>query len=501
MNMRATRLPLPTDPSPEVINALLREDLYSFSVKAFQQVFPGIEYLPSWHHKVIAHHLMQVLDGKITRLIINVPPRSLKSYLSVVSFVAFMLGRRPSANVVCVSYSQELANKHARDCRALMESTFYRELFPGARLNPKRTTESDFMTMNRGGRLATSIGGTLTGRGGGYVIIDDPMKPDEAASETARLAVIDWFRNTVLSRLDDKSRDVIILVMQRVHEDDLAGVLMQDPSWHVLELPAVAEADVPVPLTFGRTKLRREGEVLSPTREPFEVLEQLKRTMGSYDFAAQYQQRPAPKGGGLVKWDWFRTYDEPLGSQGGDRIVQSWDVANTISETADYSVCTTWLLRNGDSYLLHVLRMKLEYPALKNLLISHAAGFHATTVLIENKSAGEPLIQELRQIPGIHPVARDPKGDKETRMYIETPQIEAGRVLIPAEAAWLAEFRAEICAFPKGKHDDQVDSVSQYLNWVREVALRPGPRLSSVEPASRFGTYYSGGLSDFMRRG
>ncbi len=486
----------------DLYRAVLRNDFVSFIRQSFATTVPGQNFHMNWHVDALAHVLERCRRGEIKRLIVLMPPRNLKSIAVSVAFPAFLLGHDPSAKIICASYSQELANKHARDGRAVMESDWYRSAFPQTRMGAERAAVHDFQTTKRGGRLATSVGGTLTGRGGRYIIIDDPMKPDEAASETARLAVIDWFKNTVLSRLDDKSRDVIIVVMQRVHEDDLAGVLMQDPSWHVLELPAVAEADVEVPLTFGRTKLRREGEVLSPTREPIEVLEQLKRTMGSYDFAAQYQQRPAPKGGGLIKWVWFKTYVQLPIRQPGDRIVQSWDIAHTISETADYSVCTTWLLRGRVSYLLHVLRKKLEYPELKKLLIAHALAYDTSTVLIENKSAGQPLLQELKQVPGLYVVPCDPENDKETRMYAETPQIESGDVVLPTDATWLADFRAEICAFPKGKHDDQVDSVSQYLNWAREQQQIVVPRLYSLGPSTPPGQIYRGGsLSDFIRRG
>jgi len=486
----------------DLYRAVLRNDLVSFIRQSFDTVVPEQVFHMNWHVDALAHALERCRAREIKRLIILMPPRNLKSIAVSVALPAFILGKEPSAKIICASYSQELSNKHARDCRAIMESAWYRRTFPQTRIGSERAAVHDFQTTKRGGRLATSVGGTLTGRGGNYIIIDDPMKPDEAASETARNNVLDWFRNTLLSRLDDKSNDVIIVVMQRVHEDDLAGVLMQDPSWHVLELPAIAEEAQIVVLTYGRTKLWSEGEVLSPQREPMEVLEQLKRSMGSYDFAAQYQQRPAPLGGGIVKWDWFKFYDAPPSREAGDVIVQSWDVANTISETSDYSVCTTWLKRGKVSYLLHVLRRKLEYPALKNLVLLHAATHGASTVLIENKSAGEPLIQELRQMPGIYPVARDPKGDKQTRMYVETHIIEAGNVFLPKDASWLAAFRAEMSAFPKGKHDDQVDSVSQYLNWVSEEASRPEPRIYRLGGPERHGTYYSGGSLDaFIRRG
>lgn len=486
----------------DLLRALLRNDLVSFTRRTFDTVVPGQDFHMNWHVDALAHVLERCRRREIKRLIVLMPPRNLKSIAVSVAFPAFVLGRDPTAKIICASYSQELSNKHARDCRAVMESDWYRRTFPNTRLSLSRAAIHDFETTKRGGRLATSVGGTLTGRGGSYIIIDDPMKPDEAASEATRQAAIEWFKNTVLSRLDDKSRDVMIVVMQRVHEDDLAGILMQDPSWHVLELPAIADADAVIPLTLGRTKLRREGDVLSPTREPREVLDQLQRTMGSYDFAAQYQQRPAPKGGGLIKWPWFGVYDEPPVKQAGDRIVQSWDIAHTISETADYSVCTTWLQRGRRSYLLHVLRMRLEYPELKKRLLAHAHAHQASIVLIENKSAGQPLLQELRQMDGLCAIPCDPEKDKETRMYTETPQIECGDVILPKDASWLADFRAEVCAFPKAKHDDQVDSMSQYLYWVRDLTNRIVPRIYSLGSDEPPGTVYTGGsLADFMRRG
>ncbi len=493
--------------SHDLYRVVLRNDLLSFIRQSFATAVPGATFHMNWHIDALAHALERCRRREIKRLIVLMPPRNLKSISVSVAFPAYILGKDPSAKIICASYSQELANKHARDGRAVMESDWFRSSFPQTRIGPERAAVHDFQTTKRGGRLATSVGGTLTGRGGCYIIIDDPMKPDDATSESARAAVIDWFKNTVLSRLDDKSNDVIIVVMQRLHEEDLAGVLMVNPQWRVLELPAIAEDDKVIPLTFGRTMRRRAGDVLSPTREPREILDGLKRDMGSYVFAAQYQQRPAPLGGGLIKWHWFQTYDEPPKKQAGDQIVQSWDVANTISETSDYSVCTTWLRRGPYSYLLHVVREKLEYPALRNMVLFHAASHEASIVLIEKKNAGEPLIQELRQVSGINPLARDPKGDKETRMYIETPAIESGRVYLPKDASWLADFRAEICTFPKGKHDDQIDSLSQYLDWVREKANMPMPSIRFLGSGnhganSRVGTYYRGGsLSDFMRYG
>lgn len=470
MIKRATRLALPEEPPPELINALLREDLYSFSVKAFGHVFPGIDYLPSWHHKVIAHHLMQVLEGKITRLIINVPPRSLKSYLTVVSFVAFMLGRRPSANVVCVSYSQELANKHARDCRALMESTFYRELFPGARLNPKRTTESDFMTTSRGGRLATSIGGTLTGRGGDVIIIDDPIKPVDAASERARQTAIDWADNTLMSRLNNKRKGAIILVMQRLHDDDLTGHFLGRGGWTHLKIPAIAQKIEGFLYAPTKVHFRNKGEVIHPALEPKEVLDELRLTMGSANFSAQYLQEPVPADSDLIKWGWFKTYGKIPGSSGNDEIWQSWDTAIKADELNDYSACVTVLVRDRSYYVLNVYRARLDYPSLKQQIVRHAQNFGGdrVRVLIEDKGSGSSLIQDLRYDGQVRPIAFEPEGDKVSRLVCQTAVIERGDVFLPEDAPWLDAFRKEILQFPHGKNDDQVDALSQFLNHMTE---------------------------------
>ena len=230
---RADRVPL---------DAILRSDLYSFVQAAFRIVSGGKELLRNWHLEAICYALMRVMRGEIRRLIINVPPRSLKSIIATVAFVAFLLGHDPTRRILCVSYAESLARKHAGDTRALMRSPLYRRLFPGTRISPRKDTEMEFMTTKGGFRLATSVGGTLTGRGGGLAILDDPMKPQDAYSETSREAVKQWYANTLLSRLDNKAEDAIVVVMQRLHIDDLVGHLLEHDDWEVLKLPAIAQS-------------------------------------------------------------------------------------------------------------------------------------------------------------------------------------------------------------------------------------------------------------------
>jgi hypothetical protein len=259
---------------------MLRHDFYSFIQAIFPLVSPNGMFLPNWHIEAMACALTQVLRGETKRLIITIPPRSLKSICASVAFPAFVLGHDPRRRIICVSYSEGLARKHANDCRALMRSRLYQRLFPGTRISSNKDTELEFATMAGGNRLATSIEGTLTGRGGNFVIIDDPMKPQDAYSEAARESTKQWYGNTLLSRLDDKVNDAIVVVMQRLHVDDLVGHLLEQCGWTHLNLPAIAESEHRVPLGLNRIHLRKLGELLHPEREPLTILDEFKRSMG-----------------------------------------------------------------------------------------------------------------------------------------------------------------------------------------------------------------------------
>jgi predicted phage terminase large subunit-like protein len=456
-----------------LLRAAMREDLVAFIARCFQTVDPGQAFRPNWHIEAIAHELEQILRGESQRLIINIPPRNLKSICASVAFPAFALGLDPTLRILCVSYSIELAAKHSRDCRAVMESAWYKEVFPKTRLSPKRNTELDFETTGRGSRLATSVGGTLTGRGGNLIVIDDPLKPEDAQSETRRTAVNAWYDSTLSSRLDQKTEDSIVLVMQRLHCDDLVGhVLERDPSWRVLKIPAIAEESEAIDLGHGLVRRRAIGDVLHPAREPQTILEQVRLQQSSLTFSAQYQQAPVPPGGAFIQAKWFRQYVRRPESVSGDQIIQSWDIASKTGANNDYTVCTTWLQRGSDLYLLHVLRERLEYPDLLRRVVAHRNLYRPRKVLIEDAGTGTPLIQDLNRSGGFRPVAIRPERDKLVRLDAVTDLIEGGYVLIPESASWLEEFMAEILAFPNGRHDDQIDSLSQFLAWIKRPRQR-----------------------------
>jgi predicted phage terminase large subunit-like protein len=448
-----------------LLQALLRTDLASFIGKAFGQITPGATYLPNWHIRAIAWHLQQVEAGQIKRLVITMPPRSLKSIAASVAFPAWILGRDPTRKIVCVSYANELSVKHSNDCRAVMQSDWYQALFPQNRIRRLKNTEHEVHTVSNGYRFATTTGGTLTGRGGNLIIIDDPIKASDAASEITRARVKSWFDETLLSRLDNKTEDAIVLVMQRLHVDDLAGHVLEKGGWVHLNLPAIAECEAKVVTGPNRHYVRQIGEVLHPAREPRFVLDELKIAMGSSTFSAQYQQAPVPPGGNMVRWEWFETYDElpPLGSN--DKIVTSWDTASKATELADYTVGITFQTSGERIFIRDVVRERLDYPSLVRRVLAERERWKPTALLIEDKGSGTSLIQDLRSkfVPVI-PIL--PEGDKIVRMSAQSAKIEGGAVYLPKKADWLGDFRAEILAFPHGQFDDQVDALSQGLRWI-----------------------------------
>lgn len=456
---------------------LRRNDFATFVGASFDELNPGTRYLHNWHIDVIADRLTQFADGKLTRLVIMLPPRSLKSHCASVSLVAWLLGRDPTKRIICASYSQDLADFHARGCLKLMQSDLYRRLFPRTQLSPARRAVAEFFTTQEGMRLATSVGGTLTGKGGDYVIIDDPLKPEDALSDTLRNNANEWYDGTVISRLNNKATGGVLIIMQRLHEDDLVGHVLQQKGWEVLRLPAIAETDeeyrIDTPLGH-RTFKRREGEALHPERESIATLDQIRAAQGEYHFAAQYQQLPAPRGGGLLKKAWLQYYETHERPESFDHIVQSWDTAAKATQLADYSVCTTWGVKGDKIYLLEVYRAKLDFPDLRRAAIQLAEQHRPDYVLVEDQSSGTQLIQELPTHGVMMVTPCKPKGDKVVRFHRITCLFETGKVLIPRSAPWLAEFVYELTVFPTGRHDDQADSMTQALGWIQQNALEPG---------------------------
>ncbi len=262
-----------------------------------------------------------------------------------------------------------------------MQSGWYQALFPHVTALLAKATKTEFTTAQGGSRYSTSSGATLTGRGAQMIILDDPQKSDDAQSDTKRKALHEWFRNTVYTRLNNRRDGAIILVMQRLHLDDLAGHLRQRGDWRALSLPAIAPGLQQVQVGPDKWHCRRTGDLLHPEREPQTALDDIRQTMGGYNFSAQYLQQPVPIKGELVKWGWFIPFKN-LPNRNCP-IVQSWDVAIKGEQIHEYSVCTTWAVNGRDYYLLDVFRARMQFPDLRRQVTALAGHWRATTIFIE----------------------------------------------------------------------------------------------------------------------
>ena len=453
----------------DINRELCKRSLSEFIQQSFPIIDPSVEYLHNWHVDCIAEYLEACKRREIKRLIINIPPRSLKSISVSVCWTAWLLGLNPSEKILTASYSRQLSTKHSLDTRHLITSQWYKDIFPDLQLAKDENQKTRFETTQRGHRLAVSVAGGAIGEGGDILIIDDPHNPAQAVSEVQRTTALNWFDQSFSTRLNSKKNGVIVVVMQRLHENDLTGHLEEKGQYEHLRLPAICEKKTIIQIGNYK-KVREAGELLHGEREGEIELNDMKKTLGSSMFAGQYQQEPAPTEGNIFNINWFKKYiNEPING----RVVQSWDTAVKANQLNDFSVCTTWIISESKYYLIDVFAKKIEYPDLKKQVIYQSKLYNPDTILIEDKASGQSLIQDLRSQTTLPIVAINPKHDKITRASTVTASIEAGNVAIPERADWLMEFEQEVRLFPNSKHDDIVDSMTQFLNWVRLKPVKP----------------------------
>lgn len=456
-----------TPNAPALLTAMRRQDFRMFLAKAFETLHPGEAPLErAAYLNAICHGLDTVYRGEEKRLVITVPPRHLKSVTASVAFVAWVLGHTPQTKIMVASYSQDLARLHSNQTRTLMEGDWYRKDFPHTRISERGNRALELETTAGGVRKAVSVGGSITGFGADIIIVDDCMKADDALSANAREIIRSWFDNTLLSRLNDKATGRIISIQQRLHEDDLPAYMLEKGYRH-LNLPAIAEKEEMIAIGNGRIWRRKVGDLLNPAREDKAVLDQLRRDLGPVVFSAQYQQEPVTAEGNMIRMEWFGTYDEPPPRHEFLKVVQSWDTGMTAAPTSDFSVCTTWGFHRVrcNWYLLDVFRKRLDYPDLKRAVLELRRQFRADRMIMEKAGSGHAIYQELRSTGHPWPIMIKPVISKEERFNGCLGEVEDGRFLLPAEAPWLDDFKRELKAFPQGKHDDQVDSFSQFVKY------------------------------------
>lgn len=451
-----------------VKNYMLRNCFYTFFNEAFYFLNPGRTFHNNWHIHYLASLLGEVANGKHKNIIICIPPRALKSTMISVAWCAWLLGRNPALRILCASYIQKLSNKLSIDCRNLIKSSWYQEIFPELKLASDQNSKSKFCTINGGFRLSTSIAGSVIGEGGDILICDDPLAPTQANSRLYRDKAYDWFMESFSTRLDNKKQGIKLIVMQRLHDDDLCGRIIREMGdfWKIVVIPAISDQEL-VFHTENFSKIMHKGELLNEAQEGKEQLDIMEKQLGVSAFSAQYLQKPIPESGNILQKEWLQFYDELPNEQG--LIVQSWDLAFTENINSDYSVCTTWQIISDKLYLLDVLRVKKEFVGLMKEFKNNYQKWQANLVIVEDSVASKSFIQNVRATFECNIKTSRPKGDKVTRLAITSPIFEAKRVYLPKSVAWLADYMIELMQFPHVRHDDQVDSTSQFLLHINEI--------------------------------
>lgn len=424
------------------------------------------------HHAKIAYHLQAIEKREIKRLLITLPPRHGKTMLVIETFTPWYLGRNPSHQIIFTTYSHEKAADHGLKVKQQLEDAeFYNSVFPDCTLSKDSKSKNKLSTTQGGNFFSTGVGGAIVGRGANLLLMDDLIKSrEEAESELVRKRMRSWYKGTAYTRLMPNA--AIVFITTRWHEDDLAGNLLEEESgnWVLLNIPAEAEEDDDI---IGR----KEGEAIWPEMYPNETLNEIKGIIGPREWNAQYQQRPVAEEGGMVKYDWLQYYTEAELPE-FNRIVQSWDTAQSEKQINNPSVCLTFGETKTNSYLLDVFEKHLAYPDLVRAAKLQYNSWTPSIVLIEDRASGQSLIQDLRSTTKIPIKAIYPKGSrKETsnktmRLQSVSGMIESGRLLLPKKARWLVGFVTQLVTFPYGRNDDMVDALSQYLKYATGPKFR-----------------------------
>jgi predicted phage terminase large subunit-like protein len=432
-------------------NELARRSFRDYLVKVHRGSYSHFK-----HTEYVAERLEKIAEGHQKHIIIEMPPRHGKSMTVTESFPSYYLSKNPSKRVIAASYSDSLARKFGRLNREKLNE--YGGILFDVKLSAINAAQNNWgVSGNRGGMIATGIGGSITGEGADLLIIDDPFKnAKEAASQTIRDSVWAEWESTLSTRLHKGGS--VVVIMTRWHEDDLVGRLLENTpyNWERIRMPAIAEED-------GDLLGRAEGEPLCPELGfDKQWAENKKIEVGSRTWGSLYQQNPSPADGNIFNRNWWQYYRQAPSKF--NELIQSWDCTFKDKESSDYVVGQLWGRVGADKYLLDQVRAKMDLPATLQAIRSFSNKHpKARLKLVEDKANGPAVISMLkREITGLVPV--NPEGGKIVRAQAVSPDVEAGNVYIPENAPWVSDFVEECTAFPNGKHDDQVDCASQALN-------------------------------------
>lgn len=445
---------------------LHRQSFKYFLRMAFAELHPNEPPLQlTWYLRAMVHAAELTFVGDTRRLVVNVPPRYGKSITYAVALTAWLLGKDPTLKILVGTYNEDLARQHDRMVRLVMGTRAYKRAFPGTIIDRKNTRQLELYTTAGGFRMAVTTGGSATGFGGDFIILDDCMKAQDAGSEAERFRVREWYRGTIGTRLNNKNEGVIVSIQQRLHEDDLSSFILEAGAVH-LNLPAIATKRDRIPVAPGVFHLREPGDVLNPEREGRETLDGIRREIGPRNFTVQYQQDPTPPEGNVVRLDWFARYDEQPARELFLKVVQSWDTAWSDDPDAAFTVCTTWGYLDSRWYLLDVLRKRIAYHDIRGQIIRLKNRWVADQVVIEDAASGKALWPEFHIRGPFRPLMWNvPSESKLERLIAQTGWMETGKIVLPTEAAWLEDYLHELKSAPNCRYWDQVDSTTQFLEF------------------------------------
>jgi predicted phage terminase large subunit-like protein len=458
-----------TDATRQHMVAAARIDFAIFAEIAARVLVPDLEWAP--YLDVLADRVQRAIEGDCRRLVVNMPPRHMKTKIGSVCGAAWALGRDPGCEIMAVCHSQDLAREIADQVQRIVRSPFFTDCFPATRIRDDRRSVMNFATTAGGSYLAASFDTGLTGRGADIIMLDDPLSANHASSGAERSQVTSAFDEMVSTRLNDPRTGRIMLIAHRLHEADLAGHLLQKHSYETLCLPFEAETEEEI-FHRGSVFRRKPGEVLHPARYPAVQVLELKQATPGHIFATQYQQRPTAVSAGLVQRDDFPAYDPPAPE--GERVI-SWDLASTTGATSSYSVGLVFEYNLEAAYLIDIFRSRVDYATLRDLALRLDDTYRPRLHLIEDASLGRALASDLKGNGRNAQLVSTGGHAKLDRLLAQQHHLKGKRVMLPREARWTATFLDELVAFPHGSNDDQVDALSQFLAWFEGIRTQPAP--------------------------
>lgn len=465
-----------SDRELEVARLALKEacedSLFNFTKAHWRIIEPGRKFESNWHIEAICEHLEAVVNGDIRNLLINMPPRHMKSILVSVMLTPWVWLKDPWKCFLYASYAEKFSVRDSIKTRLILAHERYQWLFnPAWQLTDDQNQKTQFINTARGHRTATSVDGSATGDGGDIIVVDDPHSKNDAKSDPKRQKQNDWWRETMSTRGNDPRTVCKIVVMQRLHDQDLSGEILESGDYEHLMLPAEFDSGRSKTTSIGFKDPRtQDGELLWKTRFGQKEMNDLKREMGPQESEGQLNQDPTPQGGGTFSPDWWNTYDKLPGAP--IKVWQFWDCAEKPGVSNDYSVCATWAEFANGYYLLDLWRAKVAQPRLHVVAVEIAERHNPDNIVIEDKSGGVGLIQQLSEFTKLPIQKFNPRLPKETRALNATPTVAAGRCWLPAIEKWVCEgeittleyFKKEHSRFPLVKNDDIVDTTSMMVD-------------------------------------